>query len=274
MKTARKIRSWPIAGAVLALSSFWLLAAVAAEPKAGAEGQPAKADDRTPEKLRAVRVAVFDVDVLPGVGVEGPAVTNQVNTILSALPQVTLVNRDQIKKVAEEHQIALSGLVDNSSAVKLGKFLSAEYIVVGRASKIGQTFYLVLKIVDVETTEQTTVSAKAPAESGFSAVLQRLGEPLAANIRRLQRPGAEPADTALAELRSLAQPIVGKVILVLGRGEPRRPAAAGPGRADGHRPAAPQPGPHGDRAQGPRRRLEGIAPADRQVRREEGRFPP
>ena len=120
-----------------------------------------KSKDQASEKLRPIRVAIFDVDVLQGVDVEGPAVTDQLNTMLSAMPQVTVVNRDQIKKVADEHQIALSGLVDTSSAVKLGKFLSAQYIVVGRASKIGQTFYLVLKIVDVETTEQTTVSAKA-----------------------------------------------------------------------------------------------------------------
>ena len=66
-------------------------------------------------------------------------VTDQLNTMLSALPQVTLVNRDQIKKVADEHQMALSGLVDNAAAVKIGKFLSAQYVVVGRASKIGQT---------------------------------------------------------------------------------------------------------------------------------------
>ncbi len=149
-----------------------------------------------------------------GMGVGGPAVTDQLNVIISALPQVTVVNRDQIKKVAEEHQIALSGLVETSSAVKLGKFLSAQYIVVGRASKIGETYYLVLKIVDVETTEQTTVSAKAPAEKGFQAVLDRLGEPLAADVRRLQAPAADATDAALTELRKLAQPLLGKVLLV------------------------------------------------------------
>ena len=78
----------------------------------------------------------------------------------------------------------------------------------------GQTFYLVLKIVDVETTEQTTVSAKAPVESGFPAVLERLGEPLAADVRKLQRPATEAADTALAELRKLAEPLAGKVLVV------------------------------------------------------------
>ena len=134
--------------------------------------------------------------------------------MLAAMPKITLVNRDQIKKVAEEHQISLSGLVDNAAAAKLGKFLSAQYVVVGRASKIGQTFYLVLRIVDVETTVQTTVSAKADAQAGFDAVLQRLDEPLAADVRKLQRPKSETEDTSLAELKKLAEPMVGKVLLV------------------------------------------------------------
>jgi hypothetical protein len=68
--------------------------------------------------------------------------------------------------------------------------------------------------VDVETTVQTTISAKAAAESGFEAVLQRLSEPLTTDIRRLQRPTTESTDTALAELRELAQPLAGKVLLV------------------------------------------------------------
>ena len=205
------------------------------------------------KKLRTIRVAVFNIDV-QGVDIQpgafrGPvsrpriprdggdtnelqeynrtvaelqandpsgqgALTDQINVLLSAIDKVTIVNRDQIRKVAEEHQIALSGLVDTTSAVKLGKFLSAQYIVVGRASKIGQTFYLVLKIVDVETTEQTTVSAKAPTESGFSTVLERLGEPLTTAIRKLQHPKIDPSDTTLAELRKLARPLSGKVLLV------------------------------------------------------------
>ncbi len=208
MTTVRMGRRWRFVGQVFALAGLWVLSAAAwADP-------PAKPPGGAAEKLRAIRIAIFDMDVLPGVGVESPALSDQLNTMLSALPQVTVVNRDQIKKVADEHQIALSGLVETPSAVKLGKFLSAQYIVVGRASKIGQTFYLVMKIVDVETTAQTTVSVKAPAENGFQAVLDRLDEPLAADIRRLQRPVVDSTDTALAELRKLAQPFAGKVLLV------------------------------------------------------------
>jgi hypothetical protein len=184
------------------------------ESPAKKDKQAEKAGERTAEKVRPIRVAIFDVDVLKGVEVEGPAIADQLNTMLSAMPHVTVVNRDQMKKVADEHQIALSGLVDNTAAVKLGKFLSAQYVIVGRASKIGQTLYLVLKVIDVETTVQTTVSAKAAAESGFDTVLQRLGEPLTADIRRLQRPKTEPEDTAVAKLRKLARPFLGKVVLL------------------------------------------------------------
>ncbi|MEN6404890.1 MAG: hypothetical protein ABFC77_00310 [Thermoguttaceae bacterium] len=215
MKTVRMNLQWRCVGLFCTLASLWLgSAATWAVPPAKQENQPEKIRNQASEKLRPIRVAVFDVDVLKGVDVEGTAITDQLGAMLSAMPQVTVVNRDQIKKVADEHQVALSGLADTSSAVKLGKFLSAQYIIVGRASKIGQTFYLVLRIVDVETTVQTTVSAKASAESGFETVLQRLDEPLTADIRRLQRPVAESKDTALAELRKLAQPLLGKMLLV------------------------------------------------------------
>jgi len=215
MKTVRINLKQQGAGLLFLLASFGLLSTAAwADPPEKQEDATANAKGKASERLRPIRVAIFDIDVLKDVGAEGPAVTDQLNTMLAALPQVTVVNRDQIKKVAEEHQIALSGLVETPSAVKLGKFLSAQYLVVGRASRIGQTFYLVLRIVDVETTVQTTISVKAAAESGFEAVLQRLSEPLTTDIRRLQRPTTESTDTTLAELRKLAQPLAGKVLLV------------------------------------------------------------
>lgn len=209
MKTARMNRERCARTLLMAMVGFWL-----ASTTVGVAEPPAKLEEPGAAKPRPIRVAVFDVDVLKGVDVEGPAITDQLGTMLTAMPQVTVVNRDQIKRVADEHQVALSGLADTGSAVKIGKFLSAQYIIVGRASKIGQTYYLVLRIVDVETTVQTTVSAKASAESGFGAVLQRLTEPLTADIRRLQQPIDAIEGAALAELRKLVQPLLGKVLLV------------------------------------------------------------
>jgi len=178
---------------------------------------PAGRQVRNPQSaIRPIRVAVFDFDVLKGVDMEPAALTDQVNTMLAAMDKVTIVNRDQIKKVADEHKMALAGLVDSASAAQLGKFLSANYVIVGRASKIGQTNYLVLKIIDVGTTVQTTVSAKAVAEAGLEALLERLKGDLAPHVRELQKPVVTEEDAALAKVRAAAKAagLVGKVVLV------------------------------------------------------------
>lgn len=184
---------------------------------AGTESPAGKEKPKTAKKtaeLRAIRVAVFDMDVLKDVEMEPAALTDLVNTMLAGMDKVTIVNRDQIKKVADEHKMALSGLVDTASAVELGKFLSAQYVIVGRASRIGQAYYLVLKIVDVGTTVQSTVSAKSQVEKGLETLIERLGVALVPQIRKLQKPVKKTEDPVWAKVRAAAKGLAGKVVLV------------------------------------------------------------
>jgi hypothetical protein len=178
------------------------------------DGKQDNVRDKSEKKLREIRVAVFDLDVLKGVEEDPKALTDQIAVLLDALPTVTLVNRDQIEKVAEEQKIALTGLVDSASAVKLGKFLSAQYILVGRAAKIGHTYYLTLRVIDVETTVQATVPVKASVEEGFESVLARLDGPLTKTIQDLQQPVRKERNHALALLRKAAEPLKGKTVIV------------------------------------------------------------
>lgn len=219
-----KIRGLTVAAA-LAIAAFLpgarQLAAeeTQSQPEVSTQSTPAaptraSAKPAVEAELRDIRVAVFDFDVLAGVELAPAALTDQANALLAALEKVTIVNRDEIKKVAAEHKMALSGLVDTASAAQLGKFLSANYVIVGRASKIGQTNYLVLKIIDVGTTVQTTVAVKAAVENGLEALLERLGGDLARQVRQLQKPVAAPEDEALARVRAAAELLAGKVFLV------------------------------------------------------------
>jgi hypothetical protein len=181
---------------------------------AGAATQPAGAA-ATAAPLRPIRVAVFDFEVLKGIDLEPAALTDQVNGSLAALAGVTIVNRDQIKKVADEHKASLAGVIDSDSAVQLGKFLAAQYVIVGRASKLDQANSLLVKIVDVSTTVQTTISAKAPAAGGASALIESLNTNLAPKVKELQKPVKSPADDpAFAKLTAAAKPLVSKVFLV------------------------------------------------------------
>ncbi len=180
--------------------------------KAG-PGEGEKGKKKPP--LREIRVAVFDFDVIKKVeGVSSKALTDQINAMLSTLEKVTIVNRDEIQKVADEHKMALSGLVDPAEALKLGKFLNAHYIVVGRASRIGATNYLVAKIIDVQTTVQTTIPEKASVEFGFETVLSRFSDTLRIKVRELQRPESAKEDAVLKQLRKVAAPLKGKVLMI------------------------------------------------------------
>jgi hypothetical protein len=161
-----------------------------------------------------MRIAVFDIDVLKDVDVAPGALTDQVNVLLAAMPKVTIVDRTQIRKAADEHKMALAGLVEADTAVQLGKFVSAQYVAVGRASRIGDENYLVLKVIDVETTVQTTVSAKSRAARGIADLVRQLGGALGPKIRELQAPVAAVPDAAMARLRQAAQPLVGKRVLL------------------------------------------------------------
>jgi hypothetical protein len=173
----------------------------------------AQAQGEKKDGASELRIAVFNLDTPEGFGIDSKALTDQVTTMLAVNEKVRLIDRTELSKSADEHKISLSGLADAATAVKVGKFVSAQYVLVGRGSKIGETNYIALKVIDVETTAQTTVAAKAPVADGTAKLVERLGEALSSAVAKLKRtPDAD--DTALAELRKLVKPIAGKVFLV------------------------------------------------------------
>ncbi len=183
-------------------------AAIALAVCSAAQAQAEKKDG--PSELR---IAVFNLETPESFGIDSKALTDQVTTILEATEKVRLIDRTELSKSADEHKISLSGLADASTAIKLGKFVNAQYVLVGRGSKIGETNYIALKVIDVETTVQTTVAAKAAVADGTSKLLERLGESLTGAVAKLKRT-PDAGDPALAELRKLVKPIAGKVFLV------------------------------------------------------------
>lgn len=62
----------------------------------------------------------------------------------------TVIERSQLKKVLGEVELQMSGLVDQEGAVKVGKMLSANKVMIGSLSKIGGKYVLDGRIVDVE----------------------------------------------------------------------------------------------------------------------------
>ncbi len=81
----------------------------------------------------------------------GGAVAEQVRNRLTEESGWIVVEKGQIAAVASEQRLNLSGLVDDETAVKVGNYVGARYVIVGSVNGMGDTYTLSARLVDVET---------------------------------------------------------------------------------------------------------------------------
>jgi len=91
----------------------------------------------------------------------GAAVAERVRGNLTDRGPWTLLEFSQMNRIASEHKLSMSGLVDEKKAITVGKVLGAQYLIVGAVNATGSVFTLTARLVDVET---------GVVHSGFQAV--------------------------------------------------------------------------------------------------------
>ncbi|GJM24864.1 MAG: hypothetical protein DHS20C16_12790 [Phycisphaerae bacterium] len=158
-----------------------------------------------------IRLAVFDVQVDKKLPVTSEAATDRVLALCGIQTNVTLVDRAELSRVASEQKMSLSGLTDAGEGVKLGGFVAASHILVGRLSTIGQSNYLILKLVDVETTEQKVISLRSHASDSPDKLFDPLEKKLADALNIM--PTKETPDDG-ADLKQFAAWLQGSTVLV------------------------------------------------------------
>ena len=98
-------------------------------------------------------VAVLDFESIGSQEYLGKAVAEIMRTELVGTQQFRVVERAQIRKALSEQELQMSGVIDDRSAVELGKFLGADLIVVGSVVKIGTAYTINSRMIDVKTGE-------------------------------------------------------------------------------------------------------------------------
>lgn len=118
-----------------------------------------------------------------------PIITDTLYATLLKSQWFRLVTREDMAKILAEHKLQMSELCDSSTrAAEFGKILNAEKMLIGTASKLGTTYQVVLKLVNVETGEiEKAGQAEAP---GNVNVLMQLVKRAAADL--LNAPAAKP----------------------------------------------------------------------------------
>ena len=67
--------------------------------------------------------------------------------------KVRVVDRKNIENILSEYKFQSSGLVDENTAIEIGKLSGADIIVMGSINRVGGIFYLNIKLIDVKTAE-------------------------------------------------------------------------------------------------------------------------
>ncbi len=173
--------------------------------------QTADTDSKATSKSPPTRLAVFELQVDKKLPITPEAATDRVLALCGATENLTLVDRAELARVADEHKISLSGLTDAGAGVKLGRFVAATHILVGRLSTIGQSNYLILKLVDVQTTEQKVISLRARAGESMDMLFDPLEAKLAEALAPKPVPNAVGDD---ADLKQFAGWLNGSTVII------------------------------------------------------------
>ncbi len=106
----------------------------------------------------------------------GKAVSAMLVTEFSGRDGINVVERKALNDLLQEQRLALSGRVDESSAVEVGKLLGAQYMFYGQVASIGDQLRVDIRAVDVETSEIVSVLKKMDKTSELLSVIVAMAD--------------------------------------------------------------------------------------------------
>ena len=111
------------------------------------------------KKSEAPRLVVYDFSAAENLQVVGLILTEALREALYHSGGFILVNRENILKIMEEYKLQQSGTVDETQAVKMGKWLAANEAVTGNLATLGKTSVLQVKRINIQTMGTMTMGS-------------------------------------------------------------------------------------------------------------------
>jgi TolB-like protein len=143
------------------------------------------------------RIAVLDlkaVDVSRG---EASAATDRLRDELVNSRAFTVLDRAEMSSVTGELAFQQEGVTDPAQAVKIGKLLNAEYIVVGRLTGLSGAYQVTVQMIHIQSAE--VIQSQTRLHVGnVVGLLSTVIPELAANLTQTRKPQAPVAQAAPA----------------------------------------------------------------------------
>lgn len=103
---------------------------------------------------------------------------------LAANPDLFLVDRANLQKTLQEHELNLSGVVTPDQSVQIGKLTGARILVTGSVVDADKTIYLVAKIIGTETSRVLGASVKGKSSDDLAPMVENLAKQVAEIISK------------------------------------------------------------------------------------------
>jgi TolB-like protein len=113
---------------------------------------------------------------------EGGKVSDMLFAKLAADPALTLVDREDIKKLLDEQEVNLSGLVKPQQATKVGQLTGAKLLITGSVLRVDHSVYLIAKIISTESSRVAGASVKGNVRDDLGKLVDDLGKEVSKTI--------------------------------------------------------------------------------------------
>lgn len=156
-------------------------------------------------------VAVFDFQAGDrSLEKKGAEVGILLNALLSAQPDVFLVERQEVEKLLGEQELGLSGAVSADTAARVGALVGAKVLVTGRVFESGGKGYLVAKVIGTETGRVFGEMSTTPSLDKLDVAVAELAEKIAATVSGKADSFVAKVESAEARVERLKKLVSGK----------------------------------------------------------------
>jgi len=139
-----------------------------------------------------MRLAVIDLEAKGVSKIISVAVSDLIRSDIVETGHFLVIERNQISAILNEQGFQQTGCTDSACAVKMGKLLSANKVLIGEINQIGAAVMITLRIVDVEKGVAEFSSSEKAEDLN---ALDRTAKKLVTNLT-LRITGQAPIDTA------------------------------------------------------------------------------
>jgi TolB-like protein len=194
-------------GAALAAPFFRAKQAVpTALPLAFEASAPPEEERRDEEKAPAVYPLAVLTFQERGDGAKdyGPKVADLLFAKLAAKDGVTMVERNDLKKVLDELELGLSGAAKPGEAARVGQLTGAKLLLTGSIIQVDRKLILVARLIGAETGQIAAASVEGKTSDELGTMVDKLADAVADKLKEADKLVARPAP-AVDRLAALKQ---------------------------------------------------------------------